>query len=556
MGNEQVVHNRVRRTNEEDAVFIIPTSTRLSPAQLAQLQAAGQQVGVPFVISEAGASRPSLNHIRKRCIQNLVALKRDSLKLKEMPDGKFSINFTYDAMVPAKASIYIKARDISGSHPTSLMIDMANVTWGPISLPQGSDASWSSADAGLLVTWSHLVESHHRHSKNKENSHVGQFYHVIIHLSPDSIGTSAAGASAARVLTTCNGGPAAGTAHAGSDANSKLNSRHETKRSFMSALTGAMSIVSSKTITIAVQKSGDEDDHIEATWRSSPSSSPAKYEEVVQSSSEAHTSSKTCTSESAGVAGLSPRRLSINLSEEEEGAGEEDGPSPPQQLINTCSTTESHADDAVEVSCANSTTSLSPGHNTASVSKGSAWLAASVPEMRGWMGRATGSAHGRGSGSDTRGNLHNCIRSEITYASLQSTQTASSGSPKKRAVSPQSLSTDLRCMLQRVDVNGSIFTTHEIFGFDEKKSLIAERETKMDEPGTDQSDRNAKQSTECEIADCVICLSEQRSVLVYPCRHLCLCADCAEALPSQSSKCPMCRNPAKLLLRIMPAKAV
>ncbi|RKP18840.1 hypothetical protein ROZALSC1DRAFT_22837 [Rozella allomycis CSF55] len=42
--------------------------------------------------------------------------------------------------------------------------------------------------------------------------------------------------------------------------------------------------------------------------------------------------------------------------------------------------------------------------------------------------------------------------------------------------------------------------------------------------------------------ECIICMSEEKSVIVLPCRHLCLCGDCAEQLRSQSHKCPICRS--------------
>ena len=50
-------------------------------------------------------------------------------------------------------------------------------------------------------------------------------------------------------------------------------------------------------------------------------------------------------------------------------------------------------------------------------------------------------------------------------------------------------------------------------------------------------------------SECVICLTDEKEVVVYPCRHMCMCITCAEALPSQNNKCPMCRRPASMLLR-------
>ena len=49
--------------------------------------------------------------------------------------------------------------------------------------------------------------------------------------------------------------------------------------------------------------------------------------------------------------------------------------------------------------------------------------------------------------------------------------------------------------------------------------------------------------------ECVICLTDPRAVAMFPCRHFCLCMSCAEALPAQGNKCPICRNGTYLLLK-------
>ncbi|GBF99856.1 hypothetical protein Rsub_12496 [Raphidocelis subcapitata] len=53
-----------------------------------------------------------------------------------------------------------------------------------------------------------------------------------------------------------------------------------------------------------------------------------------------------------------------------------------------------------------------------------------------------------------------------------------------------------------------------------------------------------------EAGDCVICLCEERSAMVLPCRHMCLCRDCAVALKTRTNKCPVCRNPIQSLLHL------
>eukprot|EP00245_Coleochaete_scutata_P010203 TRINITY_DN352_c0_g1_i1.p1 TRINITY_DN352_c0_g1~~TRINITY_DN352_c0_g1_i1.p1 ORF type:complete len:344 (-),score=45.99 TRINITY_DN352_c0_g1_i1:687-1718(-) len=65
-------------------------------------------------------------------------------------------------------------------------------------------------------------------------------------------------------------------------------------------------------------------------------------------------------------------------------------------------------------------------------------------------------------------------------------------------------------------------------------------------------ERNAddKTSAEDNSKDCVICLEEIRDTLALPCRHLCMCSDCAKALRYQTNKCPICRCVVDSLLQI------
>lgn len=50
--------------------------------------------------------------------------------------------------------------------------------------------------------------------------------------------------------------------------------------------------------------------------------------------------------------------------------------------------------------------------------------------------------------------------------------------------------------------------------------------------------------------ECVICLSELRDTTVLPCRHMCLCSECAKVLRYQTNRCPICRQPVDRLLEI------
>ena len=42
-------------------------------------------------------------------------------------------------------------------------------------------------------------------------------------------------------------------------------------------------------------------------------------------------------------------------------------------------------------------------------------------------------------------------------------------------------------------------------------------------------------------SDCVICLSNKRNTMIMPCKHICLCNECADVLSKNKSDCPICR---------------
>ena len=48
----------------------------------------------------------------------------------------------------------------------------------------------------------------------------------------------------------------------------------------------------------------------------------------------------------------------------------------------------------------------------------------------------------------------------------------------------------------------------------------------------------------------MICLVNERNTTVLPCRHMCMCHECAQELRKQTSKCPICREHVESLLYI------
>ncbi|KAF5452460.1 hypothetical protein F2P56_027456 [Juglans regia] len=88
----------------------------------------------------------------------------------------------------------------------------------------------------------------------------------------------------------------------------------------------------------------------------------------------------------------------------------------------------------------------------------------------------------------------------------------------------------VRVIRQILWIDGVCYELHEIYGIG---SSVAE--------GFDDSDPGK---------ECVICMTEPKDTAVLPCRHMCMCSECAKALRLQSNKCPICRQPIEELIEI------
>jgi len=80
----------------------------------------------------------------------------------------------------------------------------------------------------------------------------------------------------------------------------------------------------------------------------------------------------------------------------------------------------------------------------------------------------------------------------------------------------------------------------------ESRRLLAELQQKRQQSATMQGiDPNTSPTVAMEPASssppCVVCLTEAREVVLLDCGHICLCGDCATALP-MPKLCPICRQ--------------
>ncbi|XP_062576969.1 probable E3 ubiquitin-protein ligase MGRN1 isoform X2 [Saccostrea cucullata] len=95
----------------------------------------------------------------------------------------------------------------------------------------------------------------------------------------------------------------------------------------------------------------------------------------------------------------------------------------------------------------------------------------------------------------------------------------------------------IKALKQKQFVDGLLYLLQEIYGIENKHT----DRSKLEDPDDEVEDSGA---------ECVICMSDMRDTLILPCRHLCLCSNCAESLRYQASSCPICRSPFRALLQI------
>jgi E3 ubiquitin-protein ligase MGRN1 len=112
------------------------------------------------------------------------------------------------------------------------------------------------------------------------------------------------------------------------------------------------------------------------------------------------------------------------------------------------------------------------------------------------------------------------VQSQTTFAALQRDE--DDGNRYK-----------IRILKQKIWINSSSYELQEIYGL---------------QPGV--SAKAVAISEDSEERLCVVCLVNEKDTTVLPCRHMCMCHECAQELRKQTSKCPICREQVESLLHI------
>ncbi|KAJ1365695.1 hypothetical protein KIN20_026105 [Parelaphostrongylus tenuis] len=89
----------------------------------------------------------------------------------------------------------------------------------------------------------------------------------------------------------------------------------------------------------------------------------------------------------------------------------------------------------------------------------------------------------------------------------------------------------LKPLRQKIACDGVIYLLQEIFGIENKEMAI------------DAS------NDDCGL-ECIICMTDIRDTVILPCRHLCICNNCADTLRYKLNNCPICRSPFRALIQL------
>jgi len=101
----------------------------------------------------------------------------------------------------------------------------------------------------------------------------------------------------------------------------------------------------------------------------------------------------------------------------------------------------------------------------------------------------------------------------------------------------------IKLVKQKQVINGVCYLLQEIYGIENKVQKTGDGASTDENTNDDIYDDDNN-------SECVVCLSDTRDTLILPCKHLCLCSECANQLRFQQSGCPICRQPFRALLQI------
>lgn len=101
----------------------------------------------------------------------------------------------------------------------------------------------------------------------------------------------------------------------------------------------------------------------------------------------------------------------------------------------------------------------------------------------------------------------------------------------------------VKLLKQKQMIDGVCYIIQEIYGIENKAKSKRDDDAAVSDGYQDSDDGG-------DNTECVVCLSDMKDTIILPCKHLCLCSDCANQIRFQQSGCPICRQSFRALLQI------
>ena len=137
-----------------------------------------------------------------------------------------------------------------------------------------------------------------------------------------------------------------------------------------------------------------------------------------------------------------------------------------------------------------------------------------------------------------------------TYCSLQRSSSSSAA-----VATPSLLSVKVLRTTARVEPDGLTFEVQEVYGMKGETSSAGTSGNHDDDEEEKAGPYSAAHATiatpNTAHVDCLVCMSEPRDTAIIPCRHFCVCSECARTLKQQTPpRCPVCRTPIQTTVKI------
>lgn len=546
-------HSRIRQ-DHEGPLFVIPPYIGLSQVQTTILLTNGQQRGVPFCIGEQGIFRPPAHCVKFKCSQSHATLIPDSFKINLFDHDRYSLSFTYNSSQETRTSLIIYVR--TSKSTTKLENWKVQFNWGPITLPSGSNMHWSSDSTNQFISQSQL-------SSLCGDSNA-EIYNIVISLVSSSSNDSMK--------------------------KSKLIIPNNNKLMFMSLGKGGQSQNSNHSIHMPQLESTSATSSYKPVNNNSSSSS--FFTSSIRNITSPHRNINDLDNghtkryirlkhRSMGVVNINPREEDSELQSRvstgnnieithmypDKNHKTQQNPNAAvtsiQSAMNLLSSPISGEFSYFKVSKRNSNSSeQTPKFNSSSpkiernfdVKLTSQRIALPegifiVKDIFGLDGVTAAITPSNSSSIDKGGGGGTDVAVSSSSAEKKGENNSYSDEHKTnektdnlKIYEHSEDNTNNNAAISsfvKIQENQQAEKIIENPGNGEGVKSVATPQP--GDPGEDFSSGNT---------ECVICLSDAKTVIVFPCRHLCMCNSCAEILPAQGNKCPICRQLASLLIRM------